>query len=245
MIGGQASGVAVFAFGMAAALLANGPGVAAGAFVGLAAYKPNLAFFPALVLGLRCVPAGLATLAVAGALGVWGGLAVGWDAWRSYLEVPFTPAGQQALGSPPWHKFHGLAASTPWTRNTVGRGACMVAGVLASGALAWRWRRSSRQDAAVQLSAWTLALALALLANPYVPIYDLALLLPLGVCHAESLRRADETYPLRWAYVWLLGGLFGPHLSQALATDTGWQPFAWLLLAFAVKEARRFARLTR
>ena len=180
LIGGQASPLAMFVFAAAAALALGNRPLAAGAILALAAYKPNvlalvglglIVRFPRLLVG--AAPAGLALLALA-----WGTL--GKDVCLEYLKVPGSPEGRRALAAPPKHKFHGLAAAMPATRNDQARIAFF--GICAAGAIvvAWRWRQAPGNAAAAYYALALLGL-LQLLGNPYVPTYDLLLLLPTGV----------------------------------------------------------------
>jgi hypothetical protein len=214
----------------------------------LAAYKPNLLAITIAAIALKrpAILRGAAPVVIA--LFCLGVATVGWNGFADYVRVPTTPAGKQALETPPRHKFHGLAGSTPWTRN--GPAAIVVFGLATAAALvvAIRWRKVSKGDSAADWLALSLLATLSLLGNPYLPTYDLALLLPAGVFFAEGMvRKYGDSVGSRGvlAHVLIALAFFGPHLSQALAQETGFQPFAWALVPIAVWQWREFTSATR
>jgi hypothetical protein len=110
------------------------------------------------------------------------------------------------------------------------------------------WRKVNDGNPAADWLALSLLATLSLLGNPYLPTYDLSLLLPAGVFFAEGMvRKYGDSVGSRGVLAHALVALvyFGPHLSQALAQETGFQPFAWALVPIAVWQWSEFTSATR
>jgi len=232
LISGQATVLAVASFGIGAALLQRGKPRLAGMVLGFAAYKPNVLLlvllgvtlrWPRSLLGMMFTFAGLLAL-------IWG--TAGLESIREYLEVPSRPEAQSALANPPVAKFHGLAASTPFTRRTEYR-AFALALALAGLAAAYRSIRRNLCEPGVTPIYLAVLGMLQLIGNPYLPVYDLALLFPIAFLFLNGL--AERYGPsvrghVVFAHLGLALLFFGAHLSQWIAQETGWQPFAWLFV---------------
>lgn len=235
MLGGQASHFALLIATLGVFFLQRSRPVAAGMVLGLALYKPNvLAMF---VLGcLARFPRCLIGIAVSSSLA----LAASWwfVGYAGVLEY-FDYATRLAvtrwqLETPPW-KVHGLGAWVALVLPGAERRAVLALGLLATGVLVWRWRQAPRTAQATQHYT-ALLLLINALGNPYVPIYDLVLVLPVALLLVGRLAVPSSSRPERMAAAIVLGLLaFGPHLSQAIAKS---QPvpqlFPLLLLMAAV-----------
>jgi hypothetical protein len=238
LVSGQASIAAVFIFGTSAAFLQRNKPIAAGAILGFAAYKPNVLAlvvlgvmlrWPKTLIGLASAIASiiLLTLATTGPTGL--------DAVRDYFEVPMRPEAQRALGNPPVAKFHGLAASTPITRTPTFRAIALAMALAGLAAAVRSARRNQNVPGTTSIYLATLGM-LQLLGNPYLPVYDLALLFPIAFLFADGLSMRygpSVRNHVLLAHVLLAIVYFGAHASQAVATSTGWQPFGWLFVPAA------------
>jgi len=116
----------------------------------------------------------------------------------------------------------------------------LIASLASIAAVSWVWRRSS--DSATRALAWA---AGAPLAVPYLFDYDLAIFaVPLACFVARGARSG-----LRWSEAAAMSLLWSAApLISPLADATGWQPGPWasaLLLAYAIRDARRTNRLER
>jgi hypothetical protein len=235
LVSGQASITAVAVFGVAASLLVKDQPILAGMVLGLAAYKPNVLAIVLLGVAIRW-PRTLIGMAITGAaLLALTAATAGLSSIQEYLQVPSRPEAQSALSNPPIPKFHGLAASTPFTRTTPYRAiglALALAGLVAA-VRASRMNRTRQGETSIYLA--TLGM-LQLLGNPYLPVYDLALLFPIAFLFVDGL--AERYGPsigkyAVFAHVALAFLFFGAHASQAIASSTGWQPFGWFFIPAA------------
>lgn len=253
LISGQASVVAVALFGIGAALIQQNRLVLAGVVLGFAAYKPNVLLlvlvgmalrWPRTIIGMAITGAGLLALTAATA---------GLESTKDYLELPSKPDAKSALANPPVRKFHGIAASTPFTRNTPVRATIFGLAVIGVLYAVWRSRTNSTEpDAQARDASHSPLLAqrapndvplflaslgmLQVLGNPYMPIYDLAILCPIAFLFLQGLSERYGPSVGRhavFAHVGLALLLFGAHASQAFASQTEWQPFGWLFLPAA------------
>ncbi len=244
IIGGQLSPLAVAIVAATAALLKNGKPLAAGAVLALALYKPNvLALF-----GLICVLR-YPRMIIGGAMvvGLWGLVSVclvGVDGTIGYLRLGSQMALDDWSIQAPAHKLHGLAEWIALVAPGSQRAIVMALGLIAAIWIAHRWRRAGDGPAVfwIGLSA---ALTINALGNPYVPIYDLALLMPAALMMSAGLIQlyGEELRGKLLPAELLLGSiLFGPHLSQALSMQIGVQLFPLLLLLIAGWQLREFSR---
>jgi hypothetical protein len=235
LISGQASIIAVAVFGIGAALLMRDRPILAGIVLGLAAYKPNVLAIVLLGVGIRW-PRALIGMAITGAaLLALTTATAGLSSIQDYLQVPSRPEAQSALSNPPIPKFHGLAASTPFTRTTPYRavGLALALVGLVAAVRSSRMNRTKPGETPIYLA--TLGI-LQLLGNPYLPVYDLALLFPIAFLFVSGL--AERYGPSIgkhsvFAHVALAVLFFGAHASQAIASSIGWQPFGWLFVPAA------------
>lgn len=247
IISGQLTPIALIIVAVTVMLLNRDRQIAAGAVLALALYKPNvLALFglvcllryPRMVLGGAPVAAlwGLASLLLVGVEGTLGYLRLG-----SQLALD-----DWSIQAPP-HKMHGLAGWLDLLATGHGRQIVLGLGVVAACWVVYRWRRAG-SDAATSQIALASALALNALGNPYVPIYDLALLMPAALLMTSGLirRYGEELKEKLLPAELLLGSVyFGPHLSQAVALRCGWQLFPLLLLAIVAWQFRELYRASR
>jgi len=235
LISGQASIIAVAVFGIAASLLAKDRPVLAGMVLGLAAYKPNVLAIVLLGVAIRWPRALIGMLITGAALLTLTASTAGLGSIKEYLEVPSRPDALQALSNPPVHKFHGIAASTPFTRTTPYRAGALALALAGLAAAVQSFRKHPDVPGSTPIYLATLGM-LQLLGNPYLPVYDLALLFPIAFLFVEGI--SDRYGPsvgshIVFAHLALALVFFGAHASQAIASSTGWQPFGWLFVPAA------------
>lgn len=249
LIGGQASLLAVLIASLVIANVLRGRPLSAGACLALGIYKPNvLALF-----GLGCllryprllrsaVPVGVALLGLS-----W--LVTGPGTLLEYGQLGTRLATQTwTLETPQW-KVHGLASWLDVLVPGQGRRLTLVLGLAGVLLVVSRWRRATGR--VQELLAFSALLVMNSLCNPYVPIYDLALLVIALLLTAEALllwtisesepacksgsvpdgHVAPSSMPGAVTTQVLLAVIcLGPHVSQAVAKATGLQPFALVLL---------------
>ena len=245
IIGGQLSPIAVAIAATVAVLLHGGRQAAAGAVLALALYKPNVLALFGLICVLRfprmlwgAIPVG----ALWCAANVW---LVGVDGMLDYLRLGRELALNDWTIQAPAHKLHGIAAWLSLVAPGHERALTLAIGATAACWVAYRWRRYG-DDTTIQWFALSLALTVNALGNPYVPIYDLALLMPAALMMAAGIiaKFGDELHGTLTQSQLLLGSLyFGPHLSQAVAKLYGVQIFPLVLCVIAVWQVRVFMRL--
>jgi hypothetical protein len=218
----------LFAWGM---VLLRGRPVAAGAVLGLLAFKPQ--FLPLVLLALLVSGRRQTLLACLGSAAAFSAASVvvlGLEPWRAFIEgVPDT-ASMIYDGVSPLQKMQSLTAMLLLAGSGDALAKLAQAVVLAgsAGFVAWLWRR----DAAFEYKVAGLGLA-ALLATPYVYHYDLELL---GVAMLWYGARAQATGWRRWdrealALAWLTP-LLGFVLGSATSVIIG--PFVFLALSALV-----------
>lgn len=244
MIGGQSSLLALTCLVIATALLRQPhpryDGLA-GAVLALALYKPNvlglliiglLAYRPRMLLGF--IPVTLAGLLISVKL-------CGFDCLMQYLYLGSQLASSQWSLETPFWKVHGLAPFFQHASPMHGKLLCALVGITFSLAIAWTLRRRQLSLPA----GLSLLIGLNALFNPYVPIYDLVLLIVALTlaCEADEFSQGWTRNPRLLQSV--AAGLFiGPHLSQLVAPQLGWQPFPiglLLLILFGLFWAIRSA----
>ena len=231
LLGGQSS---ILAFAIAAGtihLLSRHRDAAAGAVLALALYKPNVLFLflvacivarPKILLGF--VPVAIGGLSIALGSGSWSGL-------TTYANLAIHLASTAWSFETPYWKVHGLAPFFQMLAPEHGKLICLLTGLTFSLVVAVAWRAAHLGDCA----AWALLLTANSLFNPYVPIYDMTLLIvafSIG-CEASLRREFPQFGPSQLQ--WIAGCLFiGPHLSQAFCRFAGIQLFPLLLLGLMV-----------
>jgi hypothetical protein len=202
----------------------------AGLCFGLLCYKPQLgAIVPlALIAGGRWKAMAAAALTVA--LLVLSSLAVfGVETWAAFLaslkttnEIILRDAmagldlNMSAFGAV---RLLGGSMGAAWAAQAV-----VMAGVAACVVLAWRSRGDRRL-------AYATLLAGAPLMSPYVPEYDLAVLVPAMVLALTAVTAGGNPVPSRLRFV-AIAGLFGSMAPRSIAMWTG-IPLGFLV-AFAV-----------
>nr|MBA2570943.1 DUF2029 domain-containing protein [Chloroflexota bacterium] len=216
ILSGQNTSVALLLVVLGAAALARGRDVPSGAWVGLLAYKPQLAapLFGTLLLRGRL--AGVAVVAVAlgvhyaaGVLATGGHLA--WPAdWiatvRAYGDADLRANGWQAVSLP------GLGARLDLM---LGTGFLALAGYVVGGLVVMACVPALRRWSVAEAVA--LACAAGLVVSSHAWVYDATLLLPaVGIFAARATRRgwpSRDRWTLAAAYAigvtWPLGGLIG------------------------------------
>jgi hypothetical protein len=232
LAGGQLSlfGLAILA--QALLQLRQGNLIRGGLFLALATYKPNLIGLLTLGLVVR-FPRAAIGVAIGGASLVAVQVALtGWAGLTAYVQLGARLALQPWSLETPFWKVHGLAGWLQKLFPGYERPVLLLAGVVGSVALACYWRR--RPAAQPWARAVSCLLLINALCNPYLPIYDLALLaaIPCLLAGAASERRLDRLPGV--APLLLMAAYFGPHLSQALAPILGLQLFPWLLIAILI-----------
>ncbi len=230
LIGGQSSLLALACVAGYLLASANQRDGLAGMALALSLYKPNvLALFVlgSLVQRPRLLRSFLATAAAGGVLAV---SVAGVEPLAEYLTLGSRLATSRWALETPLHKVHGLAPLFQTMFGTHGRLFAFACGAVLALAVATLRRRGC---IGVNTATALLLLINALL-NPYVPIYDLVLLIPTVVLMARAVHVGELACPSpRMATAALLLLFAGPHLSQAISQRTGLQPFPVVLLGLA------------
>ena len=221
-IGGQLSLIALLCgLGFAHSFRKNNDFVA-GAVLALALYKPNvLALFT-----LGCLVArpkllfGFVTTTIIGVLIAL--LSSGVEGLLEYLRIGIHLASSTWSVEPPQWKVHGLAPYFQMFQGENGKLLCFCIGGALSLLIGLGWRSKIVSD----YVAMAMLSCVNSLFNPYVPIYDLVLLV-LAVAFGCEAARLGEFPALSARGFKLLAALLflGPHLSQSLVKATGVQLF--------------------
>lgn len=203
----------------------------AGSLLALALYKPNvLALFilgcfvsrPRLLVGF--IP-----VVVVGIMAAM--LSSGREELLEYLRLGTQLASSPWSLEPPYWKVHGLAPYFQTLQGQYGKLSCFCVGGFLSllFGLGWHLKFFSNYVAMAML------LCVNSLFNPYVPIYDLVLLVP-AVAFGCEAARLDEFPKLSPRVFQLLAALLflGPHLSQAVAKAIGVQLFSIVVFALLI-----------
>ncbi|MEZ6136256.1 MAG: glycosyltransferase family 87 protein [Pirellulaceae bacterium] len=203
----------------------------AGAILALGLYKPNVLWL-VILASLMVRPKllrGFAPMAGLGLAVAW--WATGLEGILSYVELATQLASNSWGLETPYWKVHGLASYFEWLVPKRGRMLCTLAGVILSICVAGGWRWKGISDHA----ALALLLAFGGLLNPYVPIYDLVLLIAALVYAVEAYQVAGAPHPSPIGFQSLAAILFlGPHLSQTLCSASRIQLFPLLLALICV-----------
>lgn len=234
LIGGQASLLAlVVVLGFSYLLLAKYD-VAAGAVLALALYKPNVLVL--FILGCLWVrPQLLRGFLPAVIVGVVIALATGgWSLLAEYVHLSTHLATSAWSLETPYWKVHGLAPYFQSLSPQYGKLTCFLVGGGGALAIAIAWR-SHRLG---PFAAMACLLVDNSLFNPYVPCYDLILLIAAFVFGCEAALRGEWPSMGPRGVQLLAAILFvGPHLSQTLCQAIGIQlfPVAVLLILWIIK----------
>lgn len=237
LIGGQSSLIALAVVLGFAHCYGKRNDFTAGALLALALYKPNvLALFilgclvarPRLLVGF--VPAAVVGVVIAL-------LSSGPEELLEYLRLGSQLASSTWSLEPPYWKVHGLAPYFQMFQGEYGKLLCFCIGGFLSLLFGLGWHLKFFSDhAAMAMLLWVNSLL-----NPYVPIYDLVLLVLAVTFGCEAARRGEfptlgpRTFQLLAAVLFL-----GPHLSQALAKEIGVQLFPVAVLASFIVFTLRF-----
>lgn len=239
LIGGQSSPLALGLVVAAAFALKQRRDILGGALLGLCIYKPNLVGMivigtlvarPRAFWGMLSVaiPAGLISVYAAGTEGV-----------TRYVELASSLATSQWQLETPFWKVHGLAPLIDGVVPGRGKLLAFVTGIPLAAWLGWKWRRAEGNRFWLIFAAILTANSLF---NPYVPIYDMLLLLPAllvtGVWFVTRHRDNLETAMPGLAALVVLA-FAGPHISQAVAPGLGWQLFPLILIGLLIVQLQQ------
>jgi hypothetical protein len=229
--GGQLSTVAFAATCAAIFCLRRGKLFAAGAAMGLLAYKPTLLLFLPLVLGRdRKILAGAGATILAGAgLSLWTAGIQGCTAFfRLMIAYARSTAGNGGFSR--W-KYVDLSAFSKLLLRQPDAPTWIVPAMGAAAIMVFLWRLSRRSsDRSFDLSIWAMALTATLVLNLYVGIYDSVLIVPALWLAAEEVYRRMGA--MTSTFQWLLLAVFiSPWISQFLAGSIGLQIDTLALLA--------------
>ena len=199
-----------------------------GVLIGLCIYKPNIVGMvvigtliarPKAFWGMLsvAVPALLLSIHAAGVEGV-----------QRYIELASSLATAEWNLETPFWKVHGIAPLLDVIAPGRGKPLAFVCGIPVAIWFGLKLRRSQGHD-------WWAAVAGLLatnaLFNPYVPIYDLLLLLPV-IAIVSRMPAAGRNLSFVDTRVAIIAALFlAPHLSQALTPSIGVQVFPVVLIA--------------
>lgn len=236
LLGGQSS-ILAFVIAIAAIyFLSRHRDAAAGAVLALALYKPNSLFlfvFACIIVRPRILM-GYVPVAFVGV-----GIAVttcGWSGLSQYVDLALHLASSAWSFETPYWKVHGLSTCLQAVVPEYGRLLCLLAGLALSMGIALGWRSGRLGPHA----AWALLLMANALFNPYVPIYDMTLLIVAFAVAGQASLNCEFPSVSAWQLQLLAGGLFfGPHLSQAICRPSGVQLFPLLLLLLLISVVAR------
>ena len=234
IIGGQASPLALAICAGAWYLLRRQHPVWAGAILALALYKPNVLALFALGCLLSKSRVWLGAVIMAVLLGLLSIAAVGAAGIVEYLQYGSRLALETWQQETPIWKVQGLGAWVSIIAPGRERFILLVVGLAMAAVISWKWRGHGELHAAARAAA--ALLVLNFLCNPYVPIYDVLILMAAAAIGAQSLgeRQLLRAVADRRIQFALVLGMAAPHLSQALAKSSGWQVFPLGVAAVAV-----------
>lgn len=239
LIGGQSSPIALCLVVATAIALKDGRDILGGLFLGLCIYKPNLVGIvvigtlvarPRAFWGMLAVaiPAGLVSVYVSGV-----------DGLRRYVELASSLATADWNLETPFWKVHGLAPLIDVIIPGKGKLFAFLLGIPLAVWLGTRWRRAEGDRFWLVFAALLTANALF---NPYVPIYDMLLLLPALLATGVWFvgKHSDHLSAAMPGLAALAGLAFaGPHISQALAPALGLQLFPLAVLGMLTVQLRQ------
>jgi len=242
LIGGQSSPVALCLVVAAAVALRRRRDVLAGVFLGLCIYKPNMVGMAVLgtlaarpkafwgMLGVA-IPAALISVSSVGSAGI-----------RTYAELASSLATAEWQLETPFWKVHGLAPLIDLVAPGQGK---LLAFLLGIPVAVWLGRCLRHAEGNRFWLVFAALLTANALFNPYVPIYDMLLLLPAllatGVWFVQT-HRADLYRVMPGLAAFAAIAFAGPHMSQALAPRLGWQVFPLAVIALLVVQVRQIRR---
>ncbi len=221
-IGGQSSMLGLCCVSSYIVLAKQNRNVAAGIALAVALYKPNvllLFIIGALLMRPKTLLGFVPTVFVGVAVAL---LSTGPDVLVEYLTLGSRLASSTWSLETPFWKVHGLAPYFQSIFPEHGKLLTFALGIVMILMVFQRYRVGALNRSA----ALSLYLMINALFNPYVPVYDLVLLLPLAVLWSTAAWE-ERIYALRPGMAQAaLGFLFlGPHLSQAMARGLGFQAF--------------------
>lgn len=226
LLGGQLSLLAVASVSLAVFCLQREHTALAGMVLAISLYKPNVLW---LVVLASCIarPRLLVGFVPTALLGAMATAAVcGWRPIIAYCQLALSLGSSRWSLETPFWKVHGLTPALQSLLPDHGRMASVLIGLSVAVVLGIVWRHY-RLDNRLMFGV---LLACNALFNPYVPIYDLVLLVPAGLylgLYAFHVRLPISVARARM----LIAAVFaGPHLSQVAAQLIGIQLFPLALL---------------
>jgi len=228
LAGGQLTlfGLAILALGLLQ--LKQGNPIRAGLILALAAYKPNLMALLILGIVVRYPRAAIGIALGSASLVALQAALAGWSSLTAYAQLGARLALQTWSLETPYWKVHGLAGWVQKLLPGYERPLLLLTGAAGSIAVAWFWRR--RPAAPTFAPAVSCLLLINAICNPYLPIYDLALLAAIPCLLAGTAAGLKFDHLPGAAPFVLAAAYFGPHLSQAFAPMVGLQLLPGLLI---------------
>ena len=236
-IGGQISVLAFFAVALLVRCLRDRRWFLAGVSLSLAAYKPSLLAVPAAMLVVGACWQTLAGL-IAGSA-VWGALSVAtagvegmsrWVATLGFFRALVANGVIRRVKYVDFNSFFAMLAGG----NTIARAAANVcataaiAGALFLLARAW-WKSRNEQDRGL---LWAATIALTLVVNVYVPVYDTIILIAALALTAQALDASSNEDRRRQFKLWLVALYLAPWVTQSFAEFARVQILTILLAGF-------------
>ncbi len=242
LVGGQSALLAVCIVVSVIYCLRAGKPALAGALLAVALYKPNvLALFvlacliahPRMLLGF--VPVSLLGFTL-------GACSVGYGGMAEYLQLGSRLASTPWDLETPYWKVHGLVSIFQSIAPQSGRLLCCLTGLSLALLIGCLWR-ANKLDAFAATSG---VLIVNSLFNPYVPIYDLSLLIIALAFAVEASRTHSFLHFRGGVFAGAVACLFfAPHLSQSLCKMCGLQFFPVLVLCGLSVVVYRWMQLQR
>ena len=230
ILGGQCSLLALTCVSLFLHLHHRGYSFFAGCVLAIALYKPNVLglFIVGILVAYPRYTIGFAVTAIVGlATTCW---LAGIDSLQNYIQLAFQLSqGAWGLETPYW-KVHGFAPTFQSLLPAHGKLTAGLLGLALSICIAVRHRKQKLDWDATVASL----LVVNAIFNPYIPIYDLVLLIPATIYTVRHLRNSESNINPIAAQLMLASLWLGPHISQAASIALGFQIFPWLLSLVAI-----------
>ena len=228
--GGQLSVLALASVSLAAYALRHQRFVLMGCCLALCLYKPNVLLLPivaCLIAKPKTLLGFMPTVIVAVTVTV---LACGWQPLIEYVRLATTLGSSAWSLETPYWKVHGLTPLLQVISPEHGRMLVVILGLLIAVIVGLVWRICSLENDL----ALGLLLAFNSLFNPYVPIYDLVLLIPATIYLARFAMHSGMKLSTLEVQLVLASLFIGPHLSQMISLQAGFQFFPLCLTCLAI-----------
>lgn len=248
-IGGQISTIGFFLMALGLYFLRCRHLVWAGVALACCLYKPTLLVLlvPALALsrnwrvlaGFAVGALGLATISL---------VAIGKEACLDYLRILISYT-QATTGQPEIFRTWKFVDIVSFFRllqgghSLLGWIAIILFGVVASVFVIRAWQKKSRTSTECQCLLWSATIAITLVTNLYVGIYDVILVVPAVILSADALLR-QGTLSVRYQLLYLLLYVV-PWCSSWLAFMSHVQMITLVLAGFAIVQFRLIERFRR